>query len=44
MMRQGAPIIDGKCMRVDIGAINLPGLKDKIQGLVDDAVSKGAKV
>jgi len=40
-MRQGSPLGGGT---VDAGAMCLPGLAQKIQGLVDDAVAKGARV
>ena len=43
-MRQGAPIKDGQAESIDLGAINLPGLTDRIQWLVEDAVMDGAKV
>lgn len=40
-MRQGPPLASGQ---VDAGAMCMPGLAQKIQALVDDAVSKGAKL
>jgi len=40
-MRQGPALGDEP---IDCGAMCMPGLAQKIQGLVDDAVAKGAKV
>ena len=41
-MRQGAPC--GGQGLVDVGAMCLPGLAEKVQELIDDAVAKGARV
>ena len=38
--RSGAGRVD----QVDCGAMCMPGLAEKVQELVDDAVAKGAKV
>ena len=40
-LRQGAPLMG---QVVDVGAMTMPGQVDIVQRLVDDAVSKGAKV
>ncbi|KAG1661699.1 hypothetical protein FOA52_002035 [Chlamydomonas sp. UWO 241] len=40
-MRQGPPLGHGD---MDTGSMTMPGLPQKVQGLVDDAVAKGAKL
>jgi len=40
-MRQGPPLGHGPA---DIGCMTMPGLPEKVQELVDDAVAKGAKL
>ena len=42
-LRQGAPLA-GDGAHVDIGAMTMPGQVDIVERLVDDAVSKGARV
>jgi hypothetical protein len=42
-LRQG-PAVGGAGGAVDLGAMCMPGLAEKVQALVDDAVARGAKV
>ena len=44
-LRQGSPLAaNARGAVVDCGAMCMPGEADRIQGLIDDAVSKGAKL